>query len=144
MKSPYTPPLSSIKGLPAAHESRPLWKVFWLIYLPGFLLTLFLSHLLKEGFWMAWVAYQVYVAKASLIQMGFALHPGLLLSSLMLRAAPFVVFFPWIIKIAWRCSRNTSREIFGYSARAAVILGLLLVAGRFVYEASSIIRIIFP
>jgi len=136
------------KGLPTAHESRPLWKVFWLIYLPGLFLMLFLmlflSHLIKEAFWMAWIAYQVYIAEASLVQMGFALHPDLRLLSLMLRAVPFAVFFPWIIKFIWQCSRNTSRGIFGYSAKVAVMLGLLLVTGSFVYEAGSIIRIIFP
>lgn len=147
MSSPFDSPRSSADRELVDQEGpqvgRPLWWTFWLLYLPGLLLMAVLTNLIKDGFWTAWTAYQMHVRGVSLVQIGLSLSPGWRLVSLILQAAPFAVFFPWIIRALWRSSRS-SRAIWTISAKAAALLGLAYVIESFAFEASRILRVIFP
>lgn len=81
----------------------PLWKTFWLVYVPApSLLAMAVSMLLQQ----------------------FELK-GKILPSLLLY--PLFMGFLWLIflvasTLAWRCSENTSRPLWGKLARVVIIL----------------------
>lgn len=84
----------------------------------------------KERLWRIWTLWGIPVglaASALTVCAEFARDDGMQAGGALLDTIKVVIYAAWLVA-AWRCAPNAERALWGHITRAAVALGVVLVA----------------